>query len=272
MLECVVNVSEGVDPSVLGALRGAAGTALLDLHSDPDHHRSVLTLAGPEVQDAARALAARAVELIDVRVHFGAHPRFGAVDVVPFVPLEDAGDDEALAARDDFARWFGDRGVPCFLYGPQRSLPEVRKGAFRSFGPDAGPPTAHPTAGACAIGARPVMIAYNLWIDGDDYDAVRDAARAMRGPGVRALALRVGDRLQLSFNLVRPSLVGPADVHERAARRLPVTGAELVGLVPRSVLTATPRQLWSELDLSEERTIEARLEMAGFDRGKNRSG
>src|SRR5215510_9235551 len=130
MLECVVNVSEGRDAAVIVALADAAGPCLLDVHSDPDHHRSVFTLAGPGLESAVQALAAEAVARIDLRRHSGAHPRLGAVDVVPWIPT-------ALAERDRFAAWAaGTLGVPCFLYGPERSLPEVRRRAFADLTPD----------------------------------------------------------------------------------------------------------------------------------------
>ena len=119
MLECVVNVSEGRDRGVVDAIASAGRACLLDVHADPHHNRAVLTLAGPGVEDAARAVATEAVRRIDLRLHVGVHPRLGAVDVVPFVPLAGSSMDDAIAARDRFAAWAGDElGVPCFLYGP----------------------------------------------------------------------------------------------------------------------------------------------------------
>jgi glutamate formiminotransferase / 5-formyltetrahydrofolate cyclo-ligase len=262
VLECVVNVSEGRDRDVLRALAEAAGPALLDLHADPDHHRAVLTLAGEE---APTAVAEVAVERIDLTTHAGAHPRIGAVDVVPFVPLGGATMGEAVAARDRFAAWAGAAlGVPCFLYGPERSLPDVRRSAFAGLAPDTGPDRPHPTAGAAAVGARPVLVAYNVWLAEPDLDAARRLARALRGSAVRALGLAVGDAVQVSCNLVDPAAVGPAAVFDRVAAEVPVARAELVGLVPRSVLDAVPRHRWAELDLADDRTIEARLEAGGW--------
>src|ERR1700680_3624069 len=116
VLECVVNISEGRRPEGTGELPAPAGPCLLDVHSDPDHNRSVFTLAGAEVEEAARSLARAAVEAIDLRAHTGVHPRFGSVDVVPFVPLGDEGADlgTAVAARDRFAAWAGDAlRLPC---------------------------------------------------------------------------------------------------------------------------------------------------------------
>lgn len=261
MLECVVNVSLGVPGRALDAIVAAANSELLDLHSDAHHNRSVLTLLGSE---APRSVAAAAVAHIDLRGHVGVHPRIGAVDVVPFVPVGSTPFEEAVAARDAFAAWAGSElSLPCFLYGPERSLPDVRRGAFSSFPPDAGPPVPHPTAGACAVGARTVLVAYNVWLAGVGLDTGRAIARSLRGPAVRALGLQVGPGphdVQVSMNLVDPARFGPADAYDAVRSQAPVARAELVGLVPRSVLAAVPRARWAALDLAEDRTIEARVE------------
>ena len=268
MLETVVNVSEGRDGRTLEALAGAAGRHLLDLHRDAGHNRSVFTLAArrtSELEEAVRALAREAVARLDLRRHEGAHPRFGVLDVVPFVPLSGAGMAEAVAARDGFARWAGrDLALPCFLYGPERDLPTVRRGAFGTLTPATGPAAPHPSAGACAVGARPVMLAWNLWLaDGDRRVAGRVAA-ALRGPAVRALAFELPDGVQLSFNLVDPLRVGPATVLDAAlSAGVRVARAELVGLAPAAVLEGTEPTRWAELDLDPDRTIEARLEGLG---------
>lgn len=257
MLECVVNVSEGRDPTVLAALDAACGVDLLDRHTDRDHHRSVFTVVG---EQAPRALAAAAVERIDLRAHAGVHPRIGVVDVVPFVPLGEASLADAVAARDRFAAWAaGELGVPCYRYGPERSLPEVRRAVREGAPPDV--PATHPRAGAgaCAVGARPVLVAYNVWLAEPDRERAEAAAAAVRGPGLRALGLAVGERVQVSMNLVDPAVVGPAEAYDRVAAEVAVAGAELVGLVPEGVLRAVPEARWAELDLAPERTIEARL-------------
>ena len=258
-LECAVNVSEGRRTEVVAALATAAGHDLLDVHTDADHHRSVLTLVG---EAAPRAVAALAVERIDLRAHHGVHPRLGAVDVVPFAPLGQATLDEAVAARQRFVAWVADElGVPAFAYGAGRApLPEVRRQAFRDLAPDAGPSQPHPTAGAVAVGARPVLVAYNLWLAGPaDLSLARSLARSLRGPAVRALGLPVGDAAQVSLNLIDPLVVGPASVYDAVAAQAPIARAELVGLVPRAVLDSIDAQRWPELDLDHERTIEARL-------------
>ena len=256
-----MNVSEGRDAGVLAALADAAGDDLLDVHTDPDHHRSVLTLVG---EQAPRAVATRAIERIDLRRHEGVHPRFGAVDVVPFVPLRDATLADALSARDDFARWAAATlDLPCFLYGPGRTLPEVRRGAFTRFGPDLGPPAAHRSAGAVAVGARPLLVAYNLWLAEPDLDRAKAVASMVRSAPVRTLGLAVGDHVMVSCNLVDPLHVGPAEVWDAVAAHAEIARAELVGLVPEAVLRATPEARWTRLDLAADRTIEARLAATG---------
>ncbi len=260
MLECVVNISEGRRRSVLDAIGAVAGDALLDVHTDPHHHRTVLTLVG---EGAPRAVTAAAVERLDLRTHAGVHPRIGVVDVVPFVPLGDAELGDAVAARDRCAAWIADElGVPVFLYGPDRSLPDVRRGAFRTLDPDRGPDVPHPTAGAVAVGARRLLVAWNAYLAVPDLDRARAIAAAIRGPHLRALGLQVGDDVQVSLNLVAPDRLGPAEAWDLIAGHAPVARAELVGLVPRSVLDRTSPERWPQLDLAAERTIEARLERA----------
>ncbi len=270
MLECVVNVSEGTDRAVVDELARSAGATVLDVHSDADHNRSVLTLAGPDLEAAVQALARRTVELIDLRHHHGVHPRLGALDVVPFVPLPDETGTaptmaDALAARDRFASWAADElGLPCFTYGPERTLPEVRRRAFVDLAPDTGPAAPHPTAGACAVGARGVLVAYNLWLDTTDVSSARTVAAAVRGPHLRALGLATGGVTQVSCNLVDPTVLGPAAAYDAVAAaaapmHIAVTRAELVGLVPRSLVLAVPEARRAQLDLDLERTIEARL-------------
>ena len=265
MLLCAINVSEGRDRRAIAAITAAAGSSLLDVHSDPHHHRSVVTLAGADVEGAARAMALLTVSLVDLRIHRGEHPRLGAVDVVPFVPFGPSTPGDARAAVVRFAGWMATAlDVPCFLYGGRASLPEVRRRAFRTLWPGAGPLLAHGTAGATCVGARPVLVAYNAWLcAGTGIEIARAAARAVRGPAVRALAFDVGDRVQVSMNLVDPVALGPAQAYDAVARHAPVSGAELVGLVPAAVLTAIPRHRWPELELDPSRTIEARLEEAG---------
>jgi glutamate formiminotransferase len=248
-----VNISAGVDRAQVATVADAAGVDLLDVHTDADHNRSVLTLVG---EDAPRRVARTAVAHLDLTRHQGAHPRFGVVDVVPFVPLGDTTMADAEAARDRFLAWMAhELGVPGFAYGRHRTLPEVRRRAFRDLAPDAGPPEPHPTAGAVAVGARDVLVAWNLWLVEPDLARAREVAAQVRGPHLRALGLAVGRRVQVSMNLVAPHVVGPAEAWDAVAELVPVAAAELVGLVPASVLARTNPARW----VDESRTIEARL-------------
>ncbi len=269
VLECVPNLSEGCADAIISELGTAAGACLLDVHSDCHHHRSVLTLAGRRdpVQVGVRDLARAAVRLLDLREHTGAHPRFGVLDVVPWValdgwPLRDQDEGEgARKARDAFAQWAStELDLPVFLYGPERSLPELRRGAWRTLRPDLGPAAPHPTAGAVAVGCRPLMVAYNLWLARADLTRAKAVATAVRSAAVRALAFSLGDRVQVSCNLLRPLVVGPATIWDEVAQLSPIARAELVGLVPQAVLERTPEERWGQLDLALDRTIEARLD------------
>jgi glutamate formiminotransferase len=257
LIECVVNISEGSRTDVVAAIAATAHGSVLDVHADAHHNRSVLTLVGEE---APRSVTRAAISSLDLRHHRGVHPRIGVVDVVPFVPLAGSTLDDAVAARDRFLRWLADElDVPGFAYGPERSLPEVRRRAFVDLAPDAGPPQPHPTAGAAAVGARPVLVAWNVWLARPDLACARRVAREVRGPRLRALGLPVGERVQVSMNLVAPDVLGPAEAWDLVASRAAIAGTELVGLVPRSVLERTDPARWAQLDLAEDRTIEARL-------------
>jgi len=264
-LECVVNVSEGRDSDTISLIATAAGPCLIDLHSDGFHNRSVCTLADVDHEALLAAtleLAGAALDLIDLRRHLGVHPRLGAVDVVPFVPVGDPPFElgEALALRDAFAaRAASELGLPCFLYGPERSLPEVRRGAFTALAPDLGPRTPDPRHGACCVGARPPLVAYNIVLAEADLALARRVAAALRGPRLRTLAFAVGEEVQVSCNLVAPFELGPAEAVDACAAHAVVARSELVGLVPAGVLAAVPRHRWAELDLDEARTIESRL-------------
>lgn len=271
MLECVANVSEGDDKSSLRHLTESCGSALLDVHTDRWHHRSVFTLAGPDVINAIERLARRVVDILDIRQHAGVHPRIGMLDVVPFVPLAGSTLDEAIAARNAFADWLAlNLGVPCFLYGPERQLPEIRRGAFTEIAPDIGPPHPHERAGACAVGARPPLIAYNLWLREGGVARAREIATAIRRPGLRTLGLDLEGAGQVSCNLIDPGKLGPADAYDLVAEHAEIERAELVGLVPSNVLETIPSDRWEQLDLSTERTIEARLEQrAGLNDGED---
>ena len=216
---------------------------------------------------AVMTLAEGVVKSIDLRLHSGVHPRFGSLDVVPWVALEGWPFEEsapiapAKEARDSFASWAASRlELPVFLYGPERALPDVRKRAWASLEPDLGPLQPHPRAGSCAVGCRPLMVAYNLWLSEPDLVQGRRAAAAVRSAQVRALAFSLRGAVQVSCNLIAPFELGPAEIAERVSALVKIERAELVGLVPKGVLDRIPRKKWQQLDLAAERSIEARLE------------
>ena len=269
-LECVPNVSEGRDRDRLRRLAETvetAGARLVDVHRDVDHHRSVFTFLGPPatVERAALAFARLAVELIDLRVHAGVHPRIGALDVMPFVPLSGLPMADAVAIAHRVGRALASAtGVPVFFYEEaaivpgRRDLPELRTGGFERLGerlrdprwrPDAGPAAPHPSAGAAAIGARRPLIALNAMLDSDDLGGARAVAAAIRErtPGglaaVRALGVMLPSRgiAQVSMNLLDYRRTSPRLVMDRldvetARRGLAVSHYELVGCATADAL------------------------------------
>jgi glutamate formiminotransferase len=276
VLECVPNVSEGRDRARLDALSRACGDALLDRHDDVDHHRAVFTLAGRSTVAGVRALAHAVADHVDVRAHDGVHPRFGALDVVPFVALDDATRDEARKSARAFGAWIAaELAVPVFFYDAaddaRRSLPDARRDAFRTRGPDVGPATPHPSMGAVAVGARAPLVAVNCELASDDVGVARAIARAVRErdgglPGVRALGLALGSvaRTQVSMNLVDLPRTG-LEAACRAVERLAgdagtsVVRVELVGLLPAAELARCSDEFREWSGIGPDRTIEARL-------------
>ncbi len=257
MLESVVNISEGQNSFLLEELTHSLASDFLDLHSDPDHHRSVFTMVGTA---APRILTARVVEALSLTDHVGVHPRLGVVDVVPFVPLADSTMDEALSARNDFAQWAWDElRVPTFFYGPERTLPDIRRNAWHALFPDIGDNMPHATAGAMCVGIREPLIAYNVWLRDSNLVEAKRIASALRDDNLRTLGLQVGSSVQVSMNLIRPGFIGPMEAFDRVAACARIERAELVGLMPTSVLLEIPRTRWEKLDLAEEKTIEWRL-------------
>ena len=272
---CVVNVSEGRDQDVLGELAASAAAVLLDVHADPYHHRSVFTLAGAvdDIMDAVRALAAMSVARLDLRTHDGAHPRLGVLDVVPFIPFVPGQPPShdlsaVMPLRNEIAQWAGTPlALPSFLYGPlpggvTRTLPQLRRHAFTGIAPDFGPARPHRTAGATAVGARPALVAYNVWVS--SVSVAHQVAPLVRGPMVRALGLALGDRAQVSCNLVDPAHLGPAQLYDLVADHVDqlggkVVGVELVGLLPQSILADIATERWTQLGLSADSTVESRL-------------
>jgi glutamate formiminotransferase len=287
-LEAVPNFSEGRDRATIAAIGDAlAGHArLLDVHSDEDHNRSVYTLAGSEEELVAALLAgiACARERIDLRRHEGAHPRVGAADVVPLVPIQEVDAERARAAALELARRVGEElALPVFLYAdlaPGRGPAFFRRGGpeelqrridVGELAPDFGPRRLDERAGGVIVGARPPLIAFNVNLAGDDLDAARDVARAVRErdgglPGVRALGLRLprAGRVQVSLNVEdwRSSPlheVVQAVEREANARALKVTGSELVGLLPAGAAVAAAGSLLGVAGLDSSHVLELRL-------------
>lgn len=257
MLECVINISEGRNTEVIQRLADCVADALLDVHTDPDHNRSVFTLVGT---DAPRTLTRTAVELLSLTDHDGVHPRLGVVDVVPFVPLADSTMSDAVIARDDFSVWAASElQMPVFLYGAERSLPDIRRNAWTHLMPDVGPHAPHPTGGALCVGARQPLVAWNIWLRGVDISETRDIARRVRTEQIRTLGLQVGNDTQVSFNLIEPNSHGPDRAYDAVAEHVAIERCELVGLIPRDALVAISPDRWEALDLDETKTIEWRL-------------
>ena len=285
MLEAVPNVSEGRDAAVISAIGDAFArdAALLDVHSDPDHHRSVFTLAGDEARLVESLLAgvAVAVDLIDLREHAGVHPRIGAADVVPLVPLDPAGIDRAAAAARRLAERIGaELGLPVFLYGEVgagRRPAFFRRGGLEGLArrvvsgelePDEGPHAIDPRSGAVLVGARHVLVAYNLDLGTGDIGVASAIAAAVREstggmPGLQAIGLQLSGsgRLQVSMNVIDLNRAPVHEVVERvrreaASRGVAVVAGELVGLVPERVLQAAASAGVELPGIDESRVLE----------------
>ena len=297
IVECVVNVSEGRDLGclrILGeAIEQVPQAHLLGLDADPDHNRTVFTFVGASqaVLKAAWDLFQKSVGLIDVRCHQGVHPWLGAVDVVPFIPIKEVlmEDCRVLASR------LGERvgrecSVPVYLYGEgaqqsfRRHLPALRKGGLQglearmisdpAWKPDFGPSSCHPTAGVVAIGARAILIAFNVYLNSPDLAAARDIARVIRQSsgglaGVRALGFYLTHRnqAQVSTNITdyrRTSIreVFAAIRKEARRRGLDAVSSELIGLAPRDSLDESIAQEICLEDFGTEKVLEDQIERA----------
>jgi glutamate formiminotransferase / 5-formyltetrahydrofolate cyclo-ligase len=240
LFESVPNFSEGRRSDVIGAIAAAVAPAhLLDVDPDPDHHRTVVSLAAGRVKLIRGVMGAvgAAVEHIDVRAHEGVHPRVGAADVVPIVPLgQSTLGDARQVAREVGERIWSDLKVPVYWYGENRSLADIRAGRAR---PDLGGPDLHPTAGAVCVGARMPLVAFNVLLPGMNLSEARALARSLRESqggmrGVQALVFVLPrGRMQLSMNLFRVGETPPAAVVEGLVRRGVTVGEQqLVGLCP----------------------------------------
>jgi glutamate formiminotransferase len=293
LLECVPNVSEGRSREAVDRLARAItrvrDVRLASVHIDPDHHRSVFTFLGaPEpVQAAALSLARAVFETVDMRAHHGIHPRLGALDVLPFVPLRDLTMAEAArVARVVAERLATEHALPVYLYGAAATAPErrsllaVRAGQYEglptrladpSWRPDYGPARFDPRLGAVLVGARDVLVAYNVWLDRDDAAAARAIARAVREssgglPALQAMGARLERRgiAQVAMNLLDyrvTSLPQAFDaVRTEAARRgVGVRRGELVGLAPRAAFAGRSPESVGLIDWSDAGYLETYL-------------
>jgi glutamate formiminotransferase len=193
--------------------------------------------------------------------HDGVHPRLGMIDVVPFVPLRQSTMEDALRARNDFANWAAkELQIPCFLYGPERSLPDIRKHAWTQLLPDVGGSSPHDTAGAICVGAREPLVAYNVWLHDVDLQETKRIAALVRTEVIRTLGLQVGRYTQVSMNLIAPNIAGPDVAVDAIKQHVDIDHTELVGLIPHDVLISIAQDRWEELDLAHDRTIEWRLD------------
>ena len=295
LIESVPNVSEGrrreVVEALAEAIRSTPGVRLLDYSCDRSHNRSIFTVVGDAapLKDAIVALYTHAVELIDLRQHSGQHPRVGAVDVVPFVPLEGATTEACVALARDLAATVVDRfGIPVYLYEDaatrpsRRNLEEIRRGEFEGLAqkmrhadwhPDFGPAMPHPSAGVSVIGARRHLIAYNINLETDDLGVAQQIAAVVRAssgglPFVKALGIRLDDpgRVQVSMNLTNyhaTPLFCLFDTVAREAARLGVAihDSEIVGLVPAAALIAASAHYLRLERFTEDQVLETKLRL-----------
>jgi glutamate formiminotransferase len=293
LIECIPNFSEGRRPEVIEqlteAVRSVDGVSLLDVQSDPTHNRCVVTFVGHEgpIAEAAYRAIRKASEVIDLNQHEGAHPRFGATDVCPFVPLRS--DDMAVCVEtaQKLARRVADElGIPAFLYEDAARIPEHKNlAAFRGKGfeemrevigseplktPDEGEARVHATAGAVAIGARFPLIAFNVNLESDDLDLARRIAVEIRErdggmPCVKAMGLLLEDgAVQVSMNLTDYRVTSMADVVEAIAQRagdaqVAIRESEVVGLLPQDALVRLAQSALYARDFSREQVLEAQV-------------
>jgi len=294
LIECVPNFSEGrrqdVIRAIADAIKSTPAVTLLDLESNPDHNRSVISFVGEPgpVKQAALAAAAKAIELIDLNKHKGEHPRMGAVDVVPFVPLSGATMEDCVSLARDFGRELGaGYRVPVFLYEEAATVPErrnladVRAGEFEglkdrigkdpSKKPDFGPEMIHPTAGATAVGAREVLIAYNVDLGTSDLGIAKRIAHELRSKDgglayVKALGFELKQRriVQVSMNMTdyhKSQLFKAYELVKLFAERygVPVVGSEIVGLTPMDALVDSAEFYLRLENFNRDQILERRL-------------
>jgi glutamate formiminotransferase len=279
MIECVPNFSEGRDlakvRAIVDAIAAVPGVLLLGWEADPDHHRAVVTFCGAAeavIEGAVRG-AGKAAELIDLNHHVGVHPRVGAADVIPFVPLAGSRMEECaalarVAGNIIWARY----GVPAYFYEAsarsesRRRLEKIRREGFDGQPPDVGDVAAHPTAGASCIGARGFLIAFNVNLQTNDVEIARGIARKLRESSggfrhVKAMGVYLASRgrTQVSMNLTNYAETPFEDVYAAIAAESKVAECELVGFVPRHAFEMFPAFFERAVNFSESRIIETRI-------------
>lgn len=294
IVECVPNFSEGrrkeVIEEIVDQVRKRKDVKLLDYSSDPDHNRTDVTFIGEPkaVKDAALDLAMKCVELIDMNKHKGEHPRMGAIDVVPFVPVYNVTMEECVKLAHEFAKEFAEKsGVPCFMYEEaatrpdRKNLADVRRGEFEGLKeeigknpdrvPDYGPNRIHPTAGATAVGARFFLIAFNVNLGTSDIEIAKKIAKAVRYSSggyryVKAMGFELKERgiVQVSMNLTnykKTPIFRVFETIKNEAERygVPVVGSEIVGLVPLEALVEVADYYLRLENFSMEQILEKRL-------------
>ena len=302
IIECVPNISEGrradVVAGIVDAVRRVPGARLLDYSSDASHNRSVITMAGEAapLKAAVLGLFEAALGAIDLRTHTGEHPRMGAVDVVPFVPIEGVTMAECVALATDTARSVAERfGVPVYLYEDassnplRKNLEDIRRGEFEGlaakmasegWAPDFGPSTPHPSAGASVLGARMPLIAYNINLDTDRLEVAKKIAAAVRFSSggfrfVKAMGVTLADRgiVQVSMNLTnyeKTPILRVFDAVRREAERYGVTvlESEIVGLVPSAALVDVAVSALQLAAFKRTQVLETRLRESDHHEGR----
>jgi len=292
VLLCEINVSEGIDPkkiaAITRALENVEGISIMDINSNPDHNRSVYTFLGdPErVLEGAKRISDAALDQIDMSVHKGSHPRMGAVDVVPFVPIRNVSQEEALKIAREYGRYLGEKGVPVYYYEDAATRPErkllvnIRKGQYEALEekmkdpawiPDEGPFSFCPKWGATVTGVRFALIAFNVNLKTDDLEIGKAIAKAVRFSSggfhsVRAIALSLEERrqVQVSMNLVNYRMTPIPLVFETVkmladSYGVAISDAEMVGPVPLDALRDVVTHYLRVRDFNMEQIIETKL-------------
>ncbi|HKY42441.1 MAG TPA: glutamate formimidoyltransferase [Pyrinomonadaceae bacterium] len=295
LVECVPNFSEGRDPErvrlIAESIASVDSACVLDTHIDPDHNRSVITFVAPPEKVVAAAVNAvrRASELIDMRAHYGEHPRLGATDVLPFVPVRGVTMDDCVRVAHEAGEIIArELSIPVYYYehaalrSERVNLEDVRRGALELLreqittnperAPDVGMAQVHDSAGAIAVGARPILIAFNVILRSNEIDIARQIARKIRArnggpPFLKALGFRLQTRslVQVSMNLVNYEVTGMAVAYDAVQREAALLGveiesAEIVGLIPRTALDRDAAYFTKLENFSESKILEHQID------------